>query len=173
MVLLLSPITYKSCLRVLCPVRRPTATLDCVLLKDNNGALAAKSGLEINSRALLWVLQGPHHITKCWLSIQGFIFLLLFCLETPEKGSGPTNFWTQQSLARLSVISFPRTLACPGTQYSPILIEDFFFHLTEYGLVNTLHQQQSVKSSYNINSQEIRYEKLRKLHRNKPTQLQI
>jgi len=40
----LSPITYKCRLRVLCPVRRPMTTLDCVLLKDNNRVLVAKSG---------------------------------------------------------------------------------------------------------------------------------
>jgi hypothetical protein len=67
-------------------------TLDCVLLKDNNRARVAKSGLEINTRACLCVLQGPRHTTKCWLSIQRLIFLLMFCLKTPKKGSGPTNF---------------------------------------------------------------------------------
>jgi len=51
--LLLSPITYICCLRVLCPVRRPMTTLDCVLLKDSNRALVAKSGPEINSRVWL------------------------------------------------------------------------------------------------------------------------
>ena len=35
----LNPITFKCRLRVLCPVRRPMTTLDCVLLKDNNHAL--------------------------------------------------------------------------------------------------------------------------------------
>ena len=30
--LLLSPITYRRLLKVLCPVRRPITTLDCVLL---------------------------------------------------------------------------------------------------------------------------------------------
>jgi hypothetical protein len=113
----LSPITYKCHLRVLCPVR-PMTTLDCALLKDNNHALVAKSGPVINSRACLCGLQGPHHITKCWLSIQRLIFLLNFCLETAKKGSGPTNFWTEPSLASLLVISFPRNLACQGTQYS-------------------------------------------------------
>ena len=68
--LLLSPITYKCHLRVLCPTRRPITTLDCVLLKDNNHALLAKFGLEINSPACLCVLQGLCHITKCWLSVQ-------------------------------------------------------------------------------------------------------
>ena len=47
----LSPITYKCLLKVLCPVSRPITTLDCVLLKDNNLALVARSGPEINSPA--------------------------------------------------------------------------------------------------------------------------
>jgi len=42
--LLLCPIIYKCLLKLLCPVRRPRTTLDCVLLKDNNQALAARSG---------------------------------------------------------------------------------------------------------------------------------
>jgi len=42
--LLLSPITYECLLKVLYPVRRPITTLDCVLLKDNNRTLVAKSG---------------------------------------------------------------------------------------------------------------------------------
>ena len=67
--LLLSPITYKCRLRVLCPVRRPVTTLDCVLLNDNNCALVAKFCLEINSRACLRMLQGPCHKPKCWFSI--------------------------------------------------------------------------------------------------------
>ena len=60
---------YKCRPRVLCPVRRPMTTLDCVLLKDNNHVLVAKSGPEINSRACLCVLQGPRHIIKRWLFI--------------------------------------------------------------------------------------------------------
>jgi len=62
--LLLSPITYKCLLRVLCPVRRPTTTLDCVLLRDNYQALVARLGPKINSRVCLYVLQGLHTITK-------------------------------------------------------------------------------------------------------------
>jgi len=89
--LLLIPITYRRCLRLFCPVRRPTTTLDCVLFKDSNRALVAKSGPEINSEASSYVLQGPRHITKCWLSIQHLIFLFMFCLETHKKGFGPTN----------------------------------------------------------------------------------
>jgi hypothetical protein len=100
--LLLSPITYKCLLKVLCPVRRPITTLDCVLLKDNNRALVIRLGPEINYPACLCVLQGPHHNTKCWLSIQFFIFLLMFSLETPKKDSGPTDLWTEPSLASLS-----------------------------------------------------------------------
>ena len=115
----LSPITYKCRLRVLCPVRIPMTTLNCVLLKDNNRALVAKSDPEINYRACLRVLQVPRHITKCWLSTPRLIFLLMFCLETLKKGSGPTNFWTELSLVRLSVILFPHTLACPGPHSVP------------------------------------------------------
>jgi len=117
--LLLSPIIYKSLLKVLCPVSLPITTLDCVLLKDNNWVPVARSGPEINSLSCLCVLQGPRQHTRCWFSIQRFIFLLIFCLEAPKKGSGQTNRWTETSLASLSAISFPLTPACPGTQYSP------------------------------------------------------
>ena len=89
--LLHSPIIYKCLLKVLCPVSRPITTLDCVLLKDNNWALVARSGTEINSQACPCVLQGPRHNTRCCFSTQLYIFLLIFCLETPKKGSGPTN----------------------------------------------------------------------------------
>ena len=112
--LLLSPITYKCHLRVLWSLRRLMTTLDWVLLKDNNRALVAKLVLENKPRTCLCVPQGPRHITKCWLSSQCIILLLMFCLETPKKGSGPTNFWTELSLAYLSAILFPCTPACPG-----------------------------------------------------------
>ena len=59
--LLLSPIIYRCLLKVLYPVSRPITTLDCVLLKDNNRAVVARSGPEINSPACLCVLQGPRH----------------------------------------------------------------------------------------------------------------
>jgi hypothetical protein len=83
--LLLSPFTYKCVLKVLYPVRGPITTLDCVLLKDNNQALAVRLGPEINSQAYLCVLQGPRHNTRSWFAIQRFIFLLIFCLETPQE----------------------------------------------------------------------------------------
>ena len=117
--LLLNPITYKYLLRLLCPVRRPIRTLDCVLLKDSNRVFVTRLGNKTNSRACLCVLQGPHHNTRCRLSIQGFTFLLMFCLEVPAEGSGSTNFCTEPSLASLSTISYLRNSACPGTQYSP------------------------------------------------------
>ena len=69
----------KCLISVLCLVRRPVTTLDCVLLKDISSGL----GPEINSRACLWVLPRPRYLAKCCLSIQIFIFLLIFCLETP------------------------------------------------------------------------------------------
>jgi hypothetical protein len=117
--LLLSPLIYRCILKVLRPVSRPITTLDCVLLKDNNWALVARSRPEINSRACLCVLQGLQHNIICLFSIQRFIFLLIFCLKNPKKGLGPTNRWTELSLVSLLVISFPRTPACSGTQHSP------------------------------------------------------
>jgi hypothetical protein len=49
--LLLSPITYRCLLKVLCPVSRPVTALDCVLLKESNQAPVARLGPEINSQA--------------------------------------------------------------------------------------------------------------------------
>jgi hypothetical protein len=118
MELLLRPIIHRCLLKMLCPVSRPITTLYCVLLKDSNWAPAARLGPEINYPAHLFILQGPRHNTRFCFSIQHFIFLLIFCLETPKKGSGPTNHWTEPLLASLLVISFPRTPACKETQYS-------------------------------------------------------
>jgi len=102
--LLLCPIICRCLLKVLCLVSRPIATLDCVLLKDSNQAPVGRLGPEINSLACLCVLQGPHHNATCCFSIQRFIFLLIVCLETPKKGSGPTNRWTEPLLASSSTI---------------------------------------------------------------------
>jgi hypothetical protein len=44
---------YICLLKVLCPVSRPITTLDCVLIKDNNRTLVARSGPEINSLAFI------------------------------------------------------------------------------------------------------------------------
>jgi len=114
-----SPMICKCLLKVLCPVSRPVTTLVCALLKDSSRAPIARSGSEINSWACLCVLQGPHHNARCLFSIQCFIFLLTFCLETLKTGSGPTNRWNEPPLASSSAISFPLTPACPGTQNSP------------------------------------------------------
>jgi hypothetical protein len=61
----------------------------------------------------------PHNL----IPVQGshFIFLLIFCLDTPKDGSGPTNFGTEPSLVSLLAISFPGTPTCPWTQYSPTI----------------------------------------------------
>jgi len=113
-----SPIISKCLLKVLCSVSRPITTLDCVLLEDYSRAPIAGSGPEINSRASLCVLQGPRHNARCCLSIQCFVFLLIFCLETPNKGSVPTNRWAEPSPVSLSTNTFPLTPACPGNQKS-------------------------------------------------------
>ena len=104
----------KCLLKVSCPVSRPITTLDCVLLKDNSRAPIAGSGPEMNSRACLCVLQGPRHNARCCFAIQRLIFLLIFCLETPKKGSGPMNCSAEPSLVSLSAIPFPLTPACLG-----------------------------------------------------------
>ena len=61
-----SPIRWRCLLRVLCPVRRPVTTLDCVLLKDRNLALAPRRSPEINSWACLWVSPRPHKMPE-WI----------------------------------------------------------------------------------------------------------
>jgi len=49
-----SPIMHRCLLRVLCPVKRPVITLDCILLQGSNLVLAARLRTEINSLACLW-----------------------------------------------------------------------------------------------------------------------
>jgi hypothetical protein len=137
-----SPIKWKYLLRVLYPVRSPVMALDCVLLEDRNLALASGQHPEINSQACLWVLPRQHHHTQCWLNNQHLI-LLISCLETPKASSGPTNFRAEPSLASLLAISFPRTPACPETQYSPtacrveISFNAFWCHWTNGDVVLT------------------------------------
>jgi hypothetical protein len=114
-----SPVRWRCLLMVLCPVRRPITTLDCVLLKDRNLALALRQGPEINSRACLRVLPRPRQHTQCWLTNQSLILLLISCLESPKDGSGPTNLRAEPSLASSSASSFTPTPACLGIQYSP------------------------------------------------------
>ena len=96
-----SPGRWRCLFRVLCPVRRPVATLDWVLLKVRNLALVPRLGPEINCRACLWVSPRPR----------------LFCmshLETPRAGSGPRNLRTELPLASSSGISLPPTPSMSG-----------------------------------------------------------
>ena len=67
--LLLSLITCRCLLKVLCPVSRPITALVCVLLKDNNRAPVARLGPQINSQGCLCVPQGPRHNARCCFSI--------------------------------------------------------------------------------------------------------
>jgi hypothetical protein len=92
---LLSPITCRCLLRVLCPVSRPITTLDCVLLKDNSRAPVARLGPEINSRACLCVPQGSRHRARCWFPIQPFYFSSYILPRDSQKGLRPN-----ESLAR-------------------------------------------------------------------------
>ena len=88
---LLSPITHKCRLRVLWPVRRPMTTLDCVLIKDNNPALVAKSGLEFNFRACLCVLQGPDPHYQM-LVVHPLSHFLCSALRPPRKALVSQNW---------------------------------------------------------------------------------
>jgi len=113
------PSRWRCLLRVLCPVRRPITALDWVLLKDRNQVLAPRQGPEISSLACLWVSPRPRHHNQWWLTNQCLILLRISCLESTRAGSGPRNSRTELPLTSSSVISLPRTPACPGTQYSP------------------------------------------------------
>jgi hypothetical protein len=42
-----APLSWRSLLRVLCPVRRPVITLDCILLKDKSLALVPRHKVHI------------------------------------------------------------------------------------------------------------------------------
>jgi len=116
--LLLSPITYKCLLMVLYPVRRPITTLNCVLLNNNNQVLCSlvSARNQFSSLSLCTTKTTPQY--------QRLVFHPAFYVSSyilrrdPKKGSVPTNRWTEPSLASLSAISFPRTSACAGTQYT-------------------------------------------------------
>ena len=60
---------------MLCPVSRLITNLDCVLLKDNNRALVARLGPEINSGACLCILQGPK-VVGWWVGSSSVAFLV-------------------------------------------------------------------------------------------------
>jgi len=91
-------------------------------VKGQNSGLCSQTGAQNRFSSLSLLLQ-LCHITKCWLSTQPFVFLFMFCLETPKDVSGPANFCTEPSLMSLLVISFPHTPACPGAQYSPTVCQ--------------------------------------------------
>jgi hypothetical protein len=74
--LLVSPIQWRWLLRILCPVRRPMTTQDCVMLKYKNLVFVVGLGPEISVWGCLWLLLRLHHITKCSLSTR---FIILLC----------------------------------------------------------------------------------------------
>jgi hypothetical protein len=92
-------------------------------VKEHKSIFVERLEPEISFWTSLWVLLRKHHITKCLLSTQHFIFLFIFCLETSKDGSGPTKFWTELSLVSFLVVWVLHTPACPGTQYSPTMYQ--------------------------------------------------
>ena len=103
-------------LRVLCLVRRPVTTLDCILLKDSSLVSAAGLEPEISSQACLWAPVSPGHIVICWLLNQPLIIFFIFCLETLKASSSLPNWGTVHSLASSSAILFPCIPECLETQ---------------------------------------------------------
>jgi len=57
---LVNPIKNEYLLMVLCPIKRPVITLDCVLLKDKSLVFTVELRPEISFRACLWVLTRPN-----------------------------------------------------------------------------------------------------------------
>jgi len=60
----------------------------------------------------------PCHIVICWLYSQPLILCLIFYLDIRRVGSGATNWWAEPSFARSSIILFPLTPECLGSQMS-------------------------------------------------------
>jgi hypothetical protein len=91
------------------------------LVKGQKSALCIQTGAgnQFSSLSLSTTKTTPHY--------QMLVIHPAFCLSfyvlprDPKDGSGCTNFWKEQSLASLSIISFPRAPASPGTQYSPTM----------------------------------------------------
>ena len=84
-----SPIMWRCLLKVLCLVRSPITTLDCVLLKDNSLVLAAVQWPKINSRACLWVPARPCHCHV--LFIQPMLNFLFYTLPRNPQGQLRSN----------------------------------------------------------------------------------
>ena len=90
--LLPTPITYRRLLRVLCPVSRPITTLDCVLLKDNNQALLARSGArdQFLSLSLCTTRTTPYY--QMLVIHPAFNLTFNILSKPPRDGSVPINF---------------------------------------------------------------------------------
>jgi len=93
--------------------------------KPPRRAPIAGSGPEINSRACLCVLQGPRHNARCFFSIQHFIFLRIFCLETP-KTSSYSRIRARDQFSSLSLCTTGTRPQCQMLFLHPA------FHLSSY-----------------------------------------
>lgn len=90
-------------------LKGPVTALDCILLKENNLVLAARVGPKISFLACLWVLVRSLHRVMYWSKSHPLILCLIFCLDSPMVGSGPTNWWAKPSLANALAIFFTLT----------------------------------------------------------------
>jgi len=92
-------------------------------VKGQKFGLCSWTGAWNQFLSLIILLIRLHHITTCWLYIQHFIFVFMFCIETPKVRKGPTSYWMEPYLASLSAISFTHTPESPGTQYTTIMFQ--------------------------------------------------
>ena len=109
--LLIGPIMYRYLLRVLCPVWRPVATLDCVLSNDGSLVFAVRLGPEINFWACLWVLIRPCHM----LHVHPAFYLFSYILPRDPQGQFRSSKLVNSSLfGELVGNSISTYLECPG-----------------------------------------------------------
>jgi len=60
-------------------------------VKGQKFGLYSWTGDQNQFLSLTLLLIRLHHIMKCWLYTH-FIFVFIFCIQTPKDGMGPTNF---------------------------------------------------------------------------------
>jgi hypothetical protein len=111
-----SPIKCRCLLRVLCPVIRPVTTLDCVLFKNRNLALAPRQSPEINSRVCLWMSPRPRHHAQCWLTNQRLNPSSYIFPRDSQSRLSSNKLQSRSVFCKVVGDLFSLTPACPGTE---------------------------------------------------------
>jgi hypothetical protein len=123
--LIINPIRWRCLLRVLCPVRTPITTLDCVLLKDNNLVFVIGLGPEISFRFCKKFMHRNHrchychHSWRVWSSLQQVALSNVFHTPPGEfafgSGSDRTGFSSAYTSDR-TASSFGNIASRPAVQ---------------------------------------------------------